>query len=99
MKRILLLVAVVLAIIIANVSLLWAIVELIIYLVKDDPFNWYSVWLTVIGYILSIGLYIISVLKESKHLEAKRELSKIRNKKSKWQERLDEAVERKANTQ
>ncbi len=30
---------------------IWAIVEFILYLVKDNPFNWWSLWLTIAAVI------------------------------------------------
>lgn len=31
---------------------IWAIVSFILYLVKDQPFNWTSIWVCVIGIVL-----------------------------------------------
>jgi hypothetical protein len=33
---------------------IWALVEFILYLVKDDPFNWWSVALAVAGVVVAI---------------------------------------------
>ena len=96
MKSLMTIVFLVLAAITAKVSFIWAIVEFIIYLVKDKPFNWHSVWLTIGSIILTIILYIVYYVVESKGYEAKRELRQIRNKKSKWQERLEKAAEQRA---
>jgi len=34
------------------VGAIWSVVEFIIFLVKDDPFNWISVILVVVGLVL-----------------------------------------------
>ena len=61
----------------------WAVISFLIYLVKDIPFNWHSVWLS----ILSIVLYIICgslfvMIKAKEITEVKR------TKLSKFQEKL-----------
>lgn len=37
---------------------IWAIVEFILYLVKDDPFNRMSLWLTITAFILEIICFV-----------------------------------------
>lgn len=37
---------------------IWAIVESILYLVKDDPFNFISLWLTVISFVLCMVFFV-----------------------------------------
>ena len=37
---------------------IWTIVEFILYLVKDDPFIWISLWLTVITFVLELYYFI-----------------------------------------
>lgn len=39
---------------ISSICGIWVIVEFIIYLVKDNPFNFMSLWLTIITFILQI---------------------------------------------
>lgn len=35
----------------------WAIVEFALYLVKDDPFNWTSIWLFIAAVVLEIYFF------------------------------------------
>lgn len=35
----------------------WAVVEFILYLVKDNPFSWTSLWLTVAAIVLEIYFF------------------------------------------
>jgi hypothetical protein len=41
---------------------IWAIVEFILYLAKDNPFNWTSLWLTIIAFVLEVYFFIKSFL-------------------------------------
>lgn len=41
---------------------IWAIVEFVLYLVKDDPFNWTSLWLTIAAFVLEIFFFIKGML-------------------------------------
>jgi len=43
---------------------IWAIVEFILYLVKDDPFNWISLWTTGITFVASIFCFIKAALSD-----------------------------------
>ena len=45
---------------------IWAVVEFILYLVKDNPFNWTSVILFCIGIVLQVIFFAKRVLKEYK---------------------------------
>lgn len=45
----------------ASVASIWAIVEFILYLVKDDPFNWWSVISVAVLYVLIIVLQMMNV--------------------------------------
>ena len=47
-----------LAVLSANASFIWAIIEFILYLVKDKEFNWWSVW----TFLISVATGIISLL-------------------------------------
>ena len=49
---------------IASAMGIWAIVEFILYLVKDNPFNWTSVVLTVVGIIASIIMFFKTALSD-----------------------------------
>jgi len=39
----------------------WAAVEFIIYLVKDDPFNWWSLGLTIAAFVGEIYFFITAM--------------------------------------
>jgi hypothetical protein len=41
--------------IIAFLSMIWAVIELILYIEKDDPFCWWSIFCMLIGYIGVLG--------------------------------------------
>lgn len=43
----------------------WAIVEFILYLVKDKEFNWTSVWLTGICLALTIFFFVRTFIQDS----------------------------------
>lgn len=42
----------------------WSIVEFILYLFKDHQFNWLSVWLTSILFVLNVLIIIRFILKK-----------------------------------
>jgi len=42
----------------------WAIVEFILYLVKDNPFNWTSLWLLGTAIVLEIIFFVKNVMSE-----------------------------------
>lgn len=90
MKAISLIVVKVLAVISANVAFLWALIEFIIYLVKDTPFNWWSVWAFIISVVVAITVAIYGAVYSSKI--ARSEMAKMRTgmKKSKWAQRIEE---------
>lgn len=58
MKTKILLATNVLSITIAIFFALWAAIEFVIYLVKDIPFNWWSVWII----LICLGVYIITAI-------------------------------------
>lgn len=43
---------------------IWAIVEFILYLVKDNPFNWTSLVLTIVAFVLEIVGFIKVALSD-----------------------------------
>ena len=43
--------------ILTAVTSIWAVVEFILYLVKDNPFNWTSVWLLIAAVVLEIYFF------------------------------------------
>lgn len=54
------------------ISFIWAIVEFILYLVKDKEFNWWSVWCIIIFSVLSILFFILSTIVYSKIIEKRK---------------------------
>ena len=42
----------------------WAVVEFILYLVKDNPFNWTSVWLLVIAIVVEVVFFIKNIISD-----------------------------------
>ena len=42
----------------------WAIVEFILYLVKDNPFNWWSLGLTITALVVEIFFFIKAALSD-----------------------------------
>jgi uncharacterized membrane protein (DUF106 family) len=72
----------------ATISSIWAVVEFILYLVKDRPFNWWSVWIFITCIVLALFVVIASAI-----IEAKNRQDSIKNftpKRSRFQERLEE---------
>lgn len=70
-------------------SLLWVVVSFLIYLVKDIPFNWCSVWSVAIIYSIvifgHIGLALFSMKELNKKLKNEKPV-----KKSAFQQKLEE---------
>ena len=60
------------------VSAIWAIVQFILYLVKDIPFDWLSVWCIPISLILTIIFYTAYLFKCEK--DKKNSLNKFLGK-------------------
>ena len=50
----------------------WACVEFILYLVKDMPFNWWSVWTTIISFLACIVFPILMAVSKEDTLRHKR---------------------------
>lgn len=101
MKVISLLVAKVLAVIAANIAFVWAVIEFILYLAKDKVFNWWSVWAFVISVVVAIALVIIAAVwqvKERNSALTKFKKRRTTGKKSRYQERLEEMEQKRANT-
>ena len=42
----------------------WAIIEFILYLVKDNPFNWLSLWLTIAAAVLEVYFFIRTIMSD-----------------------------------
>lgn len=98
MRTISLLIVKVLAVIVANISFLWVIIEFILYLVKDKSFNWWSVYTFIISVVVALAIVIYASVVKVK--ASKKRLNDLIGKprKSKFQQKLDEAMS-KANTQ
>jgi high-affinity Fe2+/Pb2+ permease len=100
MKVISLLVVKVLAVIVANLAFFWAIIEFILYLVKDKVFNWWSVWTFCISVAVALvvvaygGIYAIK--NRNKALNSLKKMREDKPK-SRFQQKLDKAMEQ-ANT-
>jgi hypothetical protein len=43
---------------------IWAIVEFILYLVKDNPFNFTSLWLTIAAFVGEIFFFVRAFFAE-----------------------------------
>ena len=85
MKTIALLVSTWISAIAANIFGIWAIVEFILYLVKDKYFNWLSVWLFGISVVLIIVFMVLSLI-----VNGKARTSNFNLTKSKFQQRIEE---------
>lgn len=94
---------VVVASIAASVTGVWAIVAFILYLVKDIPFNWWSVWAFVISLIMIPIAYVFTIVAAAnERKEAVAKMSKNRTsagKKSRFQQRLEEMQKQQATTE
>ncbi len=75
-----------------KITALWSAIEFVIYLFKDIPFNWWSLW----GFIISVIVANASLFIQDyiSRRDTKQELDNIQKppKKSRFQERLDEAM-------
>ena len=78
---------------------IWVIVEFLIYLFKDLPFNWWSfgVFITNITamsifMLIDIGLHVRRKIREEKERLEKIERITSKQKKSKFQTRLEEVM-------
>lgn len=55
-----------LSVIAANVAAFWAVVEFVLYLVKDHVFNWWSVWTLIISIVLSLIFAVLFAMWKNK---------------------------------
>lgn len=70
---------------------IWVIVEFILYLVKDRPFNWWSLWSLIICIIvILIALIILAMIVTSQGKTNTSGFDATNPKRSKFQQRLDE---------
>ena len=72
---------------------IWAVVEFILYLAKDHPFNWWSLWLCIIFWVLTFAAVIMAAAIE---LKKKNELNKNQPKVSNFQKRLEEMAKQRS---
>lgn len=50
------------------VGAIWTVVEFILFLVKDYPFNWWVMWVTVVLLVIGkSGMLVIEHLWENRH--------------------------------
>ncbi|MDB4299647.1 hypothetical protein N9928_01200 [bacterium] len=100
MKTISLFTVKVLAVIGANLAFAWMCIEFILYLVKDRIFNWWSVWSFMICVVVAIAIVALvgfeAIKNRKEHLKAF-EQRRENKPKSKFRQRLDEAM-KEANT-
>lgn len=78
---------------------LWVVVEFLIYLFKDHPFNWWSFGIFITNFtamaifmMVDIGIYIKRKIKQQEERDVQIQEIRNSNKKSKFQQRLDEAI-------
>lgn len=67
------------------VSAIWAVVEFILYLAKDDPFNWMSVWSTIIGFVLTIVSFVMkAAMMDREHKKMFSERKSLQERKNEY---------------
>ena len=59
MKIIILLIVQRIAAVAANITFIWGIVEIALYLVKDKEFNWWSVWSFIISAVVTLACFCL----------------------------------------
>ena len=77
------------AVLSANLTFLWAIIEFILYLVKDKPFNWISIWL----FLLSILVILVSIIFTAITKLSNKSINQKYYPNGKFRERLNEMTE------
>ncbi|MHC1774306.1 MAG: hypothetical protein AB9834_02715 [Lentimicrobium sp.] len=75
------------AVVAANVTFLWGIIEFILYLVKDKAFNWLSVWGFIISIIIALVCVVFALIVKSKARTTSINSGRF---KSRFQQRLEE---------
>ena len=66
MKTILTVLTAIVAYLGSGLSIIWAAIEFILYLVKDKPFNWMSVWSLVLCVSVSMVLFVLAAFLKAK---------------------------------
>jgi len=87
-KTISALIAVVVKAIFVPVSSIWVLVEFITYLVKDNPFNWLSLWVCILSAIASIVFHVLMLQMHIKRKIKQPEKEGLKPKMSKWEQRM-----------
>lgn len=72
----------------SSICSIWALIEFIIYLVKDKEFNWWGVQGMFIFLAAAIGMSILAFIIKVKNPKPTKSRTPL--KKSKWQQRMDE---------
>ena len=87
MKIISLLIIQWIAVVAANVTFLWGIIEFILYLIKDKAFNWWSVWGFIISVVIALVCVVFALIVKSKARTTSINSGRF---KSRFQQRLEE---------
>lgn len=78
-------------------SSIWAIVGFILYLVKDTPFNWWSIWsflICIFMFLVNIALTVVFAHNLEQE-ENKKEIKVGVLKKSAFTQRMEKMIEQK----
>lgn len=78
----------------AILSVIWAVVEFILYLAKDKVFNWWCIWTLIICVLLPIVVSVITLLKTVKNNSFSSP-----GKKSAFQMKLEEEMKKRLEAQ
>lgn len=80
------------------VSSIWAIIEFIVYLVKDHPFNWWSVWTILICIGVGIVCFFANLIFMTKNKSENRFENRFNNSgtNNRFSQRLEEMRKRNA---
>jgi len=74
----------------------WSLIEFILYLVKDKPFNWDSIYTIAWCIVIVILFFILGTFSEAKEEQDNKRMDKFYpKKKSNFQERLDRMAKEK----
>lgn len=78
----------------AILSVIWAVLEFILYIAKDKVFNWWCIWTLIICVLLPIVVSVITLLKTVKNNSFSSP-----GKKSAFQMRLEEEMKKRLEAQ
>ena len=71
------------------IAWIWVIVEFLIYLVKDTPFNWWSVWTILISGGILLAIYASSAIAQHNSIKETRKRN-TSNLKTGFQARMEQ---------